>query len=612
MAGAAQRVWGFDAHATTPGAFLNVTRSVRGQPWRDRLAPHQAGIASAISQRHGLADVLGRVLAARGATLEDIDLRLNPTIKALMPDPSVLRDCERLAERLALAITRGERVAVFGDYDVDGACSSALMARFLAHHGRACEIYIPDRITEGYGPTPQAIETLIGHGAQLIITVDCGTTSFQAFQPAIAAGVDVLVIDHHQATDALPEVFALVNPNRQDDLSGLGHLCAAGVVFVVLVAVARVLRQQGYYAHAASPPELLSLLDLVALATVADVVPLEGLNRAFVAKGLPVLHRRENLGLRALCDCAGLKTAPTPYHLGFVLGPRINAGGRIGDAGMGARLLSTTDGIEAGALAATLDRLNGERKAMEAQTLDQALAQVSLSLEAEPDQPLLMVGSQDWHKGLVGLVASRLTERYRRPSVVIAWTEDGTGTGSARSIAGVDLGRAVLAAVDAGLLIKGGGHAMAAGLTLARDRFEEVRDFLASRMADSVLVASERAGLDIDGALTPRSVTPEFLDLLDQAGPFGAGNPQPRFAFAAHHVVAPKEVGDGHIRCQLKAGDGSRIDAVAFRAGHSELGPFLQGRHGLATHIAGHLRRDSWGGRNRVEVVIEDAADPRG
>jgi single-stranded-DNA-specific exonuclease len=528
-----------------------------------------------------------------------------------MPDPSTLRDMDKGAARLADAIARREPIAVFGDYDVDGACSAALLKRFLAAHGQDAPIYIPDRMTEGYGPNRAAIEGLAKDGAKLIITVDCGTTSIEALDPTGPLGADIIVVDHHQADERLPNVLALINPNRQDDLSGLAYLCAAGVTFMLLVATARELRRRGQYGAEGPPPDLLALLDLVGLATVCDVVPLKGLNRAFVTKGLQVMRLRRNVGLKALADAAGLAVAPTPYHLGFVLGPRINAGGRIGDAALGARLLAGDEAMEAARIATLLDKLNRERKAIEARMLEEAVALADQLVEKDPDMPLLLVGAEGWHKGVVGLIASRLSERFHRPSCAIAWGDNGEGTGSLRSIDGVDIGAAVRAAVAAGLIKKGGGHAMAAGLTLTRDRHEVLRAFMHRQLASTTEQVRAAAALDIDGALTPGSVTDELMALLESAGPYGQGNPQPRFAFPAHRVKFAKVVGEAHVRCVLEAGDGSRLDAVAFRAADQPLGAALLGSAGLPLHVAGHLRRDTWNGRNRRELVIEDVADPR-
>ena len=595
----------------TNDAYLGVTSSARGLTWRDRLDPAAAKVALAISQRHNLPEMLGRVLAAREIAVDQVAVTLDPTIKALMPDPSTLRDMDKAADRLASAIERREAIAIFGDYDVDGACSSALVKRFLQAHGLDSRIYIPDRLTEGYGPNPEAIARLVKEGAKLIVTVDCGTTSIEALAVARPLGADVIVVDHHQADEQLPDVVALVNPNRQDDISGLGHLCAAGVVFMLLVATARELRRRKLYEGTFTPPNLLDLLDIVGLATVCDVVPLRDLNRAYVTKGLQVMRQRSNIGLKALSDAAALAVAPTAYHLGFVLGPRINAGGRIGDAALGAKLLSISDEAEAARIAVLLDKLNRERKAIEKQMLDEAMARADHLVEEDAGLPLLMVASAEFHKGIVGLVASRLVERFQRPACVIAWDGKDEGTGSLRSIAGVDIGATIRAAVAAGHLRKGGGHAMAGGLTVARDRLETVRAFFNQRLASKTDAARSAIALAIDGALTPASVTDEFMALIERAGPYGQGNPEPRFAFPAHRVKFAKVVGTAHVRCTLEAGDGSRLDAVAFRAADQPIGNALISSAGMPLHVAGHLRRDTWNGRDRRELVIEDVADPR-
>ena len=597
-------------------AFLDVSQSARGYVWRERLPRDAQNLALAISQQHGLPELLGRVLAARGVALGDVPVFLDPSVKALMPDPASLAGMDRVAERIADAIVRREPVAIFGDYDVDGACSSALMARFLMAHDTPSRIYIPDRIFEGYGPNIAALETLVKEGAKLIVTVDCGTTSFETMAAAKRLATDILVIDHHQADETLPEVAGLVNPNRQDDVSGQGHLCAAGVVFLVLVAVMRVLRLRGHYANGTMPPDLLADLDLVALATVADVVPLTGLNRAYVRKGLAVMKSRENVGLRALFDAAGLNQAPTTYHLGYILGPRINAGGRIGDAALGARLLTTDDETEAQKIAVLLDKLNKERKAIETQMLEEAFADADRRVSETPDLPVVVVGSETWHKGVVGLVASRLVERFGRPSCVIAWEKQAgsgaqTGTGSLRSVAGVDIGAAVRGAVSAGLLQKGGGHAMAAGLTVARERLGSVESYFARELADASSAARARVGLEVDGALVPSGVTDALMDLIERAGPYGQGNAQPRFAFPSVRVKFAKQVGEAHLRCVLEATDGSRLEGVAFRAVGQPLGDLLQNTGGMPVHVAGSLKRDTWNGREKIELTIEDAADPR-
>lgn len=604
-----QAVRKIDVDGDAP-AFLGVVSSAKQFIWRERLNSFEQPIAIAMAQRFDMPEVLARVLAGRGVALENAETFLTPTIKDLMPDPSTVQDADVAAARLADAIEARQKIAIFGDYDVDGACSSALMQLFLGQHDVGCRVYIPDRIFEGYGPNPGAIEALVKDGAELIVTVDCGTTSFEPLEVARGLGVDVVVVDHHQADETLPAAVAVVNPNRQDDLSGLGQLCAAGVVFLLLVAVTRELRRRGYY-QARKAPDLLNMLDIVALATVCDVVPLTGLNRAYVTKGLQVMHGRRNTGLRALFDAAGLKQAPTTYSLGFVLGPRINAGGRIGDSGLGARLLATSDDAEAAKIAALLDQLNRERKAIETTMLEEALAEADLMVEQDPDAAIVMLGSENWHKGVVGLVASRLTERFRRPSCVIAWDGKGTGTGSLRSVSGVDIGGAVRAAVGAGILVKGGGHAMAAGLSVERERLEDLRQFINERLRNKAIEARAAASLELDGALTPAAVTHELIELLEKAGPYGQGHPQPKFAFPAHRIKFAKIVGEAHIRCAIEGGDGSRLDAIAFRAVGQPVGEMLLSSGGMPLHIAGTLRRDTWGGRDRLELTIEDVADPR-
>lgn len=618
--GAAEKLVDLD-DAHSGGLFLDVAQSAKGYRWLDRLGTTIGGMsgtarAQAICQRHDLPEILGRVLAGRSVELDEVETFLDPTLKALMPDPSTLADMDKTAERLAVAVEKREPVAIFGDYDVDGACSSALMKRFLAHHGIDARIYIPDRMREGYGPNANAIKELIDDGAKLIVTVDCGTTSFEPLAAAKGTGTDVLVIDHHQSNETLPDVHAVVNPNRQDDLSGQGHLCAAGVVFLVMVATARVLRARGAYPSKFGDPALLNELDLVALATVCDVVPLVGLNRAYVTKGLQVMRGRRNIGLKALFDSSGLDQTPTPYHLGYILGPRINAGGRIGDSGLGATLLSTANHAEAEKIATLLDRLNKDRKAIEQQTLIEAMTRAELMVEETPDLPLVLVASEEWHKGIVGLVASRLTERFHRPSCVLSWTRDAatgkrSGTGSLRSVAGVDIGTAVRAAVDKGLLIKGGGHAMAAGLTVDEDKLSELEAFFAGALVETASEARATAGLEIDGAMTPSAAREDLLTMIDRAGPYGQGNPQPRFVFPATRVKFAKIVGEAHVRCVLEAGDGSRLEAIAFRAAGEPIGDLLLNSGGMPLHVCGHLRLDTWGGRKKIELMVEDVADPR-
>ena len=598
------------AESDSAPALLDVERSARGLRWVERLDPSRAHAATAITQAHGLPELLGRVLAARGAETQTADRFLDPSLRTLLPDPSRLQDMEKGAERFASAIRAAEPIAVFGDYDVDGAASTALIERFLRAHGQRAATYIPDRLTEGYGPSPHALAGLAQEGAMLILTVDCGTASAAAIAAANEAGAEVIVIDHHQADEALPPAFAVINPNRQDDLSGQGHLAAAGVVFLFLVATTRALRRERFYRDRPEP-DLLGLLDLVALATVCDVVPLREANRAFVAQGLKVLRLRHNPGLRALADAARIDEAPTPYTLGFILGPRINAGGRVGASSLGARLLASDDAIEARAIADRLEAANAERKAIEARMLEEAFALAEGLLEADAGRPLLFLAAEGWHRGLLGLIAGRVAERLRLPTFVSALEPDGFATGSARSIATVDLGTVVRAAVHEGLLVKGGGHAMAAGFRLERRRQDALLAFLSQRLAAPVTAATCVRQFPIDGALSAGGANQALMALLDRAGPYGTGHPEPRFVFPAHRLARARQIKDLHIRCTLQAPDGARIEACAFRVADTPLGKLLLQGEGLALHVAGRLRRTSWQGRHSVELLIEDAADPR-
>lgn len=591
-----------------PASFLSVSRSLTGRPWLDRLDAAAHREALAIAQVHGLRDSLARVIAGRGVTVADVPLFLEPTLRDLMPDPATLRDMDAAVDRLSRAITNREKVAIFGDYDVDGATSAALLSLFLRAYGLEARIRIPDRIRDGYGPNAGIIRELAGEGVTLIVTVDCGITSFDALAEARRIGVDVVVLDHHLAGDTLPEAAAVVNPNRQDDLSGLGRLAACGVVFMTMVALARNIRQHGLAASHA--PDLIGMLDIVALGTVADVVPLTGLNRAFVRQGLKIMRRRGRPGLAALMDAAGLKEPPEAYHLGFLLGPRINAGGRIGNAELGAQLLTTDDPAEAGRIAAELDRLNRERQTLEQMTLLQA-EDLAGADDRSGERPVVVVGSADWHPGVVGLVASRLKDRFQRPAVAIAWDpETGLGTGSARSLPGVDFGRAVKAAVDEGLLVKGGGHAMAAGLTVRQDSLDALRDFLDARLGADIAQAQEGRGLLVDAALTAGGLNIELAAEIARAGPFGQGNPEPLFALPAHVITEVMPVGAAHLRFWCRAADGSTAGGIAFRAQGQPLGEALEARRGKSAHLLGSLSTDRWGGREKVDLRLVDLADP--
>ncbi len=586
--------------------FLNVESSLSGQRWVHRLDSAGLNRALAIAQTRRLPDLVSRVLAGRGVALDETATFLTPTLKELMPDPSILRDMDRAASRIAEAIAQKQNVAIFGDYDVDGAASSALMARFLSAFDIVSETYIPDRVFEGYGPNPAAMDQLIDRGAELIVTVDCGSNSQAALERAAERNVDVIVLDHHQLGYDIPPCAALVNPNRDDDLSHQGHLCAAGIVFLTLVAVLRHMRQQGD--QRAGSVDLMGMLDLVALATVCDVVPLKGLNRAYVVKGLLVARQMSNKGLAALMRVAGVDGPLSPYHLGYMIGPRINAGGRIGDAALGSRLLTLSDAAEASTIAETLNRLNQERQAMEKDVLAAAEAE-ALAEQGQGDGPAVVVtAGEGWHPGIVGIVAARLKDRFRRPAFAIALDAAGHGTGSGRSIAGFDMGRMVGRAVEAGLLVKGGGHAMAAGLTVERANLGALRAYFEEQAADTVRTLVANRSLKIDGALAARGATIELMEQLEGAGPYGAGHPQPVFGLPEHQLLDARIVGRDHVRMRLADATGGKIDAIAFRAAETDMGAALLAGRGKAFHFAGTLSVDHWQGRQRVQLRVIDAA----
>lgn len=591
---------------TVPRAFLGVERSVSDQRWVSRLDQAGQNRALAMAQLHGMPELIARVLAGRGVAVDDALEFLDPTIRNLMPDPHTLTDCELAANRLAAAIQKNEKIAIFGDYDVDGASSAALMFRFLNHFGLEPEIYIPDRIFEGYGPNPAAMQQLAANGATLIVTVDCGSTSHESLLAAKQAGTDVVVIDHHQVGETLPPCVALVNPNRQDDLSGQGHLCAAGVVFLVLVATLRVMKDKKD--RRAFTLDLLSLLDIVALATVCDVVPLKGLNRAYVVKGLVAARHMNNAGLAALFKIAGLGGPVTPYHFGFLIGPRINAGGRIGDAALGSRLLTIDDPSGAEVIAAKLDELNRERQAMETVMLAEAEAEALAEYGDGSGAGVIVTARQNWHPGIVGLLASRLKDRFRRPAFAIAFDANGKGTGSGRSINGFDLGRMVRAAVDNGLLVKGGGHAMAAGLTVERSALGKLRTFFEESASKAIASLVENSALKIDGAIGASGATLDLIDRLEAAGPYGSGHSQPIFAIPAHRLKDARTVGANHVKITLEALDGSRLDGIAFRAADAPLGQLLLNGRGRSVHVAGTLGAEQWQGQRRVQIRVLDAA----
>jgi single-stranded-DNA-specific exonuclease len=574
-------------------AFLGVEHSVTGRRWVGPDAG-QARAAEALAQKARLPPALAAVLARRGVAPDQAAAFLAPSLRDLLPDPMRLRDMGPAADRLLRAVRAGERIAIFADYDVDGGASAALLVWWLRAMGRGATVYVPDRIDEGYGPNKAAMASL-GAGHDLILCVDCGTLSHG---PVAAAGCDVVVVDHHQGGEVLPPALAVVNPNRQDEDGALGHLCAAAVVFLLLVEANRRLRD-----HGVKGPDLLDLLDLVALATVADVAPLTGVNRALVRQGLTVMARRARPGLVALADVARLDQAPAAYHLGFVLGPRVNAGGRVGAADLGARLLATADPREAADLARRLDALNTDRRDIEAAVREAALAQA----EARGiEGPLVWAAAEGWHPGVVGIVAARLKEATNRPAVVLALEGD-TAKGSARSVPGVDLGAAVARLVAEGLALRGGGHRMAAGLTLARDRIEPAMARLGALLARQGAGVAGPHDLAIDGLLAPAALTLDLVEALEGAGPFGAAAPAPRFALAAQALTAVQRMGAGHLRLGFGTG-ADRLDAVAFNAADGPLGRLFLDRTAGRFHLAGRIEANSWNGRRQLRLRLDDAA----
>ncbi|NKB50024.1 MAG: single-stranded-DNA-specific exonuclease RecJ [Alphaproteobacteria bacterium] len=588
---------------TDTASSIDVAQSVTGRRWVFREGDDRAGLM--LAQRLDLPEVVGRMLAARGVGIEDAPQFLNPTLRDALPDPNCLADMDRAVARLISAIQDGEPIAVFGDYDVDGATSSALLARFFAAAGAPVRIYIPDRIREGYGPNAPALLRLRAEGVKVVITVDCGITAFEPLAEAAEADLDVIVVDHHVAEPQLPAAAAVINPNRLDDTSDLGMLAAVGVSFLLAVALNRGLRDAGWYNGAdRSEPDLLGLLDLVALGTVCDVVKLSGLNRAFVAQGLRVMARRNNTGLAALSDTARINEKPSEYHAGYVLGPRVNAGGRVGEASLGARLLTTGDAGEASELARQLDSFNAERQAIEAEVLEEALAMVEA---ADSDAPMVIVTGEGWHAGVIGIVASRLKEKYARPALVIGLDGD-TGKGSGRSVEGIDLGSAVIAARQAGLLINGGGHKMAAGLTVERTHLADLTTFLNERIGAAAAAGRAVPTLNVDASVRLSGATLELIASIQQIAPFGAGNPEPRFVLPAVRVATADVVGKGHVRCILSDDGKNRLKAIAFRAAGEPLGDALLQTGGMPLHIAGKIRLDTWQGREGVQLIIDDAA----
>jgi len=588
----------------TGHAVFGVENSLSGKAWRWR------GGNMALDE--GLAafghDIVDQLLLGRGIAREELALHRQPNLKSFLPDPSIFNDMDSAADRLAQAILAGERVTVFGDYDVDGATSAALLVRLLRSLGHDAGAYIPDRLLEGYGPSGEALVRLGEQGSSLIVTVDCGAMAFEALAAAHDAGIDVIVVDHHKCAAELPRAFALVNPNRldeSDEAAAHGHLAAVGVAFVLAVAVVRTLRRQGFFADRPEP-DLFALLDLVALGTVADVAAIRGLNRAFVAQGLKVMAQRRNIGMAALIDASRLTRPPSCSDCGFALGPRINAGGRVGEASLGVRLLTSDDPDEARAIAAQLSALNDERRAIEAAVQQAAEQQV----DAQHNRAVLTLAGHGWHPGVIGIVAGRIKEKTGKPTVVVALDrESGQGKGSGRSISGVDLGAAIIGAKDKGLLVAGGGHAMAAGLTVEEARLEEFASWLDAQLAPTVARASAERVVALDLSLAPGGLTPELVESLDSAGPFGVGWPGPRVAVGPVRLVRAELVGSDHVRLIASGQDGASFKAIAFRAAETALGQaLLHGAAGRRLWLAGRAKIDDWGSRPQAELHLEDAA----
>ena len=588
--------------------FLGVSRSLSGRVWRER--PADPDLARRHAQRLGLSEPMARALASRGVSDEAAESYLTPTLKALFPDPSSFLDMDRAVQILLDALVAERPMVVFADYDVDGATSASQLVRWFRAMGRDLPIYVPDRVTEGYGPSPAAFRRLRAEGAELVITVDCGAAAYDAIAAAGEIGLEVVVIDHHLMREDPPAAAAVVNPNRPGCASGQGVLAAAGVTFVLLAALNREARRRGLF-EARPEPDLRQWLDLAALGAICDVTPLTGFNRALTAQGLKVMSGWGNPGLKALLEVAGSKGPATTFHAGFILGPRINAGGRIGRSDLGTRLLSTDDPDEAKALAEELDALNAARKDVESAVIEEAVTVIERQTNLDPAAPVLLVSGEGWHPGVIGIVAGRLRERYRKPVIVIGLDPaTGVGKGSGRSQPGVNLGRAVQAAFQAGLIMSGGGHAMAAGLTVRGDAVPELREFLCRTLAEEGAQATLMDVVEVDALIAAGGATRGLLEDFQRLQPFGPGNPEPMFALADVRVEQIMGLRGGHIRCQLADADGSKVRAVAWRAAETDLGRRLLAGGG-ALHVAGRLKADDWNGRQGVELEIEDVADPR-
>lgn len=588
----------------TLSPVFGVTQSLSGKAWHWRGGNMDVGGAEDSLEN----DIVTQLLLSRGVAHDDLERHRTPTLRGFLPDPSLFQDMDNAAERIVQAILTNEKITIYGDYDVDGATSAALMIRLLRMLGCDAGYYIPDRLLEGYGPSGSALVKLAESGSSLIVTVDCGAMAFEALEMARDAGVDVIVIDHHKCAHELPKTAALVNPNRldeNDEAAAHGHLAAVGVAFLVAIAVVRTLRGRDFFADR-KEPELMSLLDLVALGTVADVAALHGLNRAFVAQGLKVMARRENIGMSALIDASRLKRAPVCSDLGFALGPRINAGGRVGESTLGVRLLTTEDAEEARDIAAQLSVLNEERRGIEAAVQEAAEAQIV----SQHNRAVIVISGEGWHPGVIGIVAGRIKEKTGKPSIVIALdTASGEGKGSGRSISGVDLGAAIIAAREKGLLVAGGGHAMAAGLTITADQLDTFADWIDARLSSAVSKAQASQELKLDLAVAPRGLAPALVERLEEAGPYGIGWPGPKIAVGPVHLIKADIVGTDHLRLIVGGPDGGSIKAIAFRAAESEMGQaILHAAKGRKLWLAGRAKIDDWGSRPAAELHLEDAA----
>ncbi|WP_084396055.1 single-stranded-DNA-specific exonuclease RecJ [Henriciella aquimarina] len=587
--------------------LFDVDQSLSGRFW-SMVSADEAAIRT-FSQKTGLPDLVARLLLSRGITHEEAGAFLEPKLRDTFPDPSSFQDMEKAAGLLLDAIAGGQSVVVFADYDVDGGTSSALLTRYFRHWGQELGLYVPDRLTEGYGPSPEAFRHLKEQGADLVVTVDCGAAATAALDEARAIGLPVIVVDHHLMGRDIPPTAALVNPNRADDTSGYGHLAAAGVVFVLLAAMNKLARERNI-APSGGLPDILQWLDLCALGTLCDMSPLQDANRAFVRQGLKIMARGQNQGLRALADIAGIGEIESVYHATFMLGPRLNAGGRIGDPWLAAKLLATEDRAEAIALAERLHGLNDERKAVETAILEDAQIQAERLLEADPDRSVLIASGEGWHPGVIGIVAGRLKDRFHLPSIVIGWGEGlgPVGKGSARSVKGVNIGHAITQAAKEGILISGGGHAMAGGLAIEPDRIGDLDSWMCAHMSAFKDERAEARRLEIDGVLAPGGISPELCDQIEALGPFGQGAPQPVFAIRHVQPASARRIGQNHVK--FFADDGTaRLECISWRTADTEIGQAVFS--GQPLHIAGRLKQDEWNGRRRVQFEVIDAAIAR-